>query len=88
MELALIGIVALLTAGVTLVSGFGLGTILMPVFALFFPVPLAATGQSQVNRIKQPGVHADRRFVSLRNLMYAIKWLPCRDDAASDNYAQ
>lgn len=40
MELALIGIVALLTAGVTLFSGFGLGTILMPVFALFFPVPV------------------------------------------------
>lgn len=41
MELFLIGIVALLTAGLTLFSGFGLGTILMPVFALFFPVPLA-----------------------------------------------
>jgi hypothetical protein len=36
LELALIGIVAPLTAGVTLFSGFGLGTILMPVFALFF----------------------------------------------------
>ena len=41
MELALIGIAALLTAGLTLFSGFGLVTILMPVFALFFPVPLA-----------------------------------------------
>src|SRR3954453_2200735 len=41
MELFLIGIAALLTAGLTLFSGFGLGTILMPVFALFFPVPLA-----------------------------------------------
>ena len=41
MELVLIGVVALLTSGLTLFSGFGLGTVLMPVFALFFPVPLA-----------------------------------------------
>lgn len=32
---------ALLTSGLTLFSGFGLGTILMPVFALFFPVEVA-----------------------------------------------
>jgi hypothetical protein len=37
MELVLIGLAALLTSGLTLFSGFGLGTILMPVFALFFP---------------------------------------------------
>lgn len=40
MELFLIGIAALLTSGLTLFSGFGLGTILMPVFALLVPVPL------------------------------------------------
>lgn len=49
MELVLIGIVALLTAGVTLFSGFGLGTILMPVFALFFPVPLAIAATAVVH---------------------------------------
>lgn len=49
MELLLIGIVALLTAGVTLFSGFGLGTILMPVFALFFPVPLAIAATAVVH---------------------------------------
>ncbi len=49
MELALIGIVALLTAGLTLFSGFGLGTILMPVFALFFPVPLAIAATAVVH---------------------------------------
>jgi len=32
---------ALLTSGLTLFSGFGLGTILMPVFAIFFPVEVA-----------------------------------------------
>ena len=49
MELILIGLVALLTAGVTLFSGFGLGTILMPVFALFFPVPLAIAATAVVH---------------------------------------
>ena len=32
---------ALLASGLTLFSGFGLGTILTPVFALFFPVQAA-----------------------------------------------
>jgi uncharacterized protein len=32
---------ALFASGLTLFSGFGLGTILTPVFALFFPVPTA-----------------------------------------------
>lgn len=34
-------ITAFLASGLTLFSGFGLGTILMPVVALFFPVPVA-----------------------------------------------
>jgi uncharacterized membrane protein YfcA len=33
--------VALLVSALTLFSGFGLGTVLMPAFALFFPVPVA-----------------------------------------------
>lgn len=37
----LIACVALLTAGLTLFSGFGLGTLFLPVFALFFPLPTA-----------------------------------------------
>lgn len=49
MELVLIGIVALLISGLTLVSGFGLGTVLMPVFALFFPVPLAIAATAVVH---------------------------------------
>ena len=32
---------ALIASGLTLFSGFGLGTLLMPVFALFFPVEVA-----------------------------------------------
>jgi len=41
MDYALVGIVALLGSGLTFFSGFGLGTLLMPVFALFFPIDIA-----------------------------------------------
>ena len=41
MEYVIICLVAFLTAILTFFSGFGLGTILMPVFALFFPIELA-----------------------------------------------
>ncbi len=46
MDIALIAIVAALASALTLYSGFGLGTILLPAFALFLPAPLAvaATG--------------------------------------------
>lgn len=33
--------VSFIASGLTLFSGFGLGTLLMPVFAIFFPVPVA-----------------------------------------------
>ncbi len=41
MEYFIICFVALLGSGLTLFSGFGLGTILVPVFALFFPIEIA-----------------------------------------------
>ena len=46
MDIAVISIVAALASALTLYSGFGLGTILLPAFALFFPasVAVAATG--------------------------------------------
>ena len=46
MDFLIIGVVAFLASGLTLYSGFGLGTVLLPAFALFFPVPMAvaATG--------------------------------------------
>jgi uncharacterized membrane protein YfcA len=49
MELFVIAIVALAAAALTLFSGFGLGTILMPVFALFFPVPVAIAATAVVH---------------------------------------
>lgn len=46
MEFIVVGLAAFLASGLTLYSGFGLGTVLLPAFALFFPAPVAvaATG--------------------------------------------
>lgn len=46
MDFVVIGVVAFVASGLTLYSGFGLGTVLLPAFALFFPAPaaVAATG--------------------------------------------
>lgn len=41
MDYAIICVVAFLGSALTLFSGFGLGTILVPVFALFFPIEIA-----------------------------------------------
>lgn len=41
MEYLVISLASFLTSGLTLFSGFGLGTLLLPAFALFFPVDLA-----------------------------------------------
>ncbi|MGZ3863172.1 MAG: TSUP family transporter [Bacteroidia bacterium] len=41
MEYLIISLVTLFGAGLTLFSGFGLGTLLMPVFGLFFPIDIA-----------------------------------------------
>uniref|UniRef100_UPI004049C46F TSUP family transporter n=1 Tax=Flavobacterium sp. TaxID=239 RepID=UPI004049C46F len=43
MDYVIICIVSLVASGLTLFSGFGLGTILLPVFALFFPIEIAIT---------------------------------------------
>lgn len=65
----IIAIAALLTAGMTLYSGFGLGTLLMPVFALFFPLEMAVAATAVVHaannvfKIVLVGGHADRGLV-------------------------
>lgn len=41
MEYIIICLVAFLGSGLTLFSGFGLGTLLLPVFGIFFPIELA-----------------------------------------------
>jgi len=41
MEYIIVAIASVFASGLTLFSGFGLGTMLLPVFALFFPVEVA-----------------------------------------------
>ncbi len=49
MEYFVVCIVAVIVSGLTLFSGFGLGTMLMPAFALFFPVPVAVAATAVVH---------------------------------------
>lgn len=49
MEYLIVCVVAMLASGLIFFSGFGLGTILMPVLALFFPIPIAITATAIVH---------------------------------------
>ncbi|MBN8701492.1 MAG: sulfite exporter TauE/SafE family protein [Bacteroidetes bacterium] len=69
MEYVLICIVAFLASVLTLFSGFGLGTILVPVFALFFPIDFSIVCTAIVHflnnffKLLLVGEHADRKTV-------------------------
>jgi uncharacterized protein len=58
MDFLVVGLASLCVSGLTLFSGFGLGTLLMPVFALFFPVEVAIAATALVhaanNTLKLP----------------------------------
>ncbi len=66
MEIIIISFVAFITAILTFFSGFGLGTILAPVFAIFFPIDIAIalTGvvhfSNNLFKITLVGRHTDR----------------------------
>jgi uncharacterized protein len=49
MNFLIVCIVSLLVSALTFFSGFGLGTVLMPVFALFFPVTVAIASTAVVH---------------------------------------
>ena len=49
MDYVIVCTVTVFIAALTLFSGFGLGTLLMPVFALFFPVPVAVAATAVVH---------------------------------------
>ena len=49
MEYLLIGLISLIVSFMTFFSGFGLGTVLMPVFAIFFPLPLAIASTAVIH---------------------------------------
>ncbi len=60
---------AVLVSALTLFSGFGLGTLLLPAFALFFPVEVAVAatavvhGANNVFKIGLVGKHAEKALV-------------------------
>ncbi len=60
-----VALAALFAAGLTLYSGFGLGTLLLPVFALFYPVEVAVAataavhGANNVFKVALVGRYAD-----------------------------
>lgn len=47
--LILVALASFLAAGLTMYSGFGLGTLMLPVFALFFPVEIAVVATALVH---------------------------------------
>lgn len=49
MDYIIVCLVAVAVSALTLFSGFGLGTLLMPAFALFFPVPVAIAATAVVH---------------------------------------
>lgn len=65
----LVALTAFLAAGLTMYSGFGLGTILLPVFALFFPAEVAVVatamvhGANNVFKVSLLGRLADKEVV-------------------------
>ncbi len=71
MDYLIICIVALLVAGLTFFSGFGLGTLLMPAFAIFFPVEVAIAATAIVHLLNNVfkvilvGRNADKKILLL-----------------------
>ncbi|MFO7965154.1 MAG: sulfite exporter TauE/SafE family protein [Desulfobacterales bacterium] len=69
MDFLIVAFAAFFVSGLTLFSGFGLGTLLLPVFALFFPVEVAVAAVAVVHGINNlfkifvVGRHADRSLV-------------------------
>ncbi len=49
MEYVIVSLVALFASGLTMFSGFGLGTLLLPAFALFLPLDLAVAATALVH---------------------------------------
>ncbi|MGH7255853.1 MAG: TSUP family transporter [Nitrospirales bacterium] len=69
MEYLIVALAACLASGLTLFSGFGLGTLLLPAFVVFFPVPTAVAVTAVVHFLNNLfklglfGRYADRGLV-------------------------
>lgn len=85
-EYIIICLVALIGSGLTLFSGFGLGTLLTPVFVIFFPIDMAITLTAIVHflnnvfKLVLVGKHADFKIIirfGLPSIAFALlgAWL-------------
>ena len=69
LQFVIVAAAAFVAAGLTMYSGFGLGTLMLPVFALFVPVEMAVVatalvhGANNVFKVSLLGRHADREVV-------------------------
>lgn len=78
MEYFIICISALIVAALTLLAGFGLGTLLLPAFALFFPVEVAVAATAVVHllnnlfKVYLVGRSADKKILLLFAVPAAI----------------
>lgn len=69
MEFIVVGLTALAASALTLYSGFGLGTLLLPAFSLFFPIELAVAMTAVVHflnnlfKLLLLGRHTDRHIL-------------------------
>jgi len=68
-EFITVALAAFFAAGLTMYSGFGLGTLMLPVFSVFFPVEMAVVatalvhGANNLFKVSLLGRHADREVV-------------------------
>jgi uncharacterized membrane protein YfcA len=62
----IIYITAIFASGLTLISGFGLGTIMLPIFAIFFPVEIAV-GMTAI-------VHVLNNFFKMGLIFKDVNW--------------
>lgn len=82
MEYFVVSLVALLVAALTLFSGFGLGTLLMPVLAIFFPVEIAVAATAIVHLANNifkgvlMGRHADLKVLLIFALPAVLAAFP------------
>src|SRR3546814_13964685 len=65
-DIAIVVFAAFLASGLTLYSGFGLGTVLLPVFAIFFPAEAALAAVAVVHLLTDRKSVVSGKSVSVR----------------------
>lgn len=82
MDYLIVAVAALMVSAMALYSGFGLGTLLMPVFALFFPIPVAVASTAVVHlannvfKVVVVGRKADWKIILSFGLPAAVLAVP------------